>query len=347
MRYFFASAIIVSLAACATPASTVSTAPSSQTSVAPDAASAANTGARRGVPAAGTGDERYVPHRVYDTRRSRFADLETMLADLARADVIFLGEQHDDPRTHRLQLAALEGLDRRREGPVVVSLEMFERDVQPALDAYLTGTITREAFLGTSRPWPNNATDYQPLVDYARTNGWPVLAANIPRRLASVVSRRGLVAIDSLPAADRALVAAQLSCPRDEYWRRFEETMGDMSGHGMQMTPDQAQAMVQRFYEAQCAKDETMAESIARAFERHRAPVIHANGAFHSDYRLGTASRVRRRLPGARIAVVSFVPVADLDRADGRSRRRLADWVVFTLETPKPAAARPDSTARP
>jgi uncharacterized iron-regulated protein len=285
--------------------------------------------------------ERYVPHRAYDARRNRFVDFETMVADLAKADIVFLGEQHDDPRTHRLQLAVIEGLDRRRDGAVVVSLEMFERDVQPAMDEYLAGTRTREAFLAASRPWPNNAADYQPLVDYARGNGWPVLAANIPRRLASVVSRRGLAAIDSLPAGDRALVAAELSCPRDDYWRRFEATMGDMSGHGMQMTPEEAKAMVWRFYESQCAKDETMAESIARAFEAHGAPVVHMNGAFHSNYRLGTVSRVKRRLPGARIAVVSFVPVADLDRVNGKSRRKLGDWVVFTLETPKPPTTDP------
>ena len=39
----------------------------------------------------------YVPHRVYDTKKKRFTDFEAMTADLARANVIFFGEQHDDP----------------------------------------------------------------------------------------------------------------------------------------------------------------------------------------------------------------------------------------------------------
>ncbi len=51
-----------------------------------------------------------------------------MLADVVSADVIFVGEQHDDVNTHRLELAVLEGLARRRDN-VIVSLEMFERDV--------------------------------------------------------------------------------------------------------------------------------------------------------------------------------------------------------------------------
>jgi uncharacterized iron-regulated protein len=78
----------------------------------------------------------YVPERVFDTRTRTFTDFEAMLAELARADVVLVGEQHDDPNTHRLESALLQGLVRRNV-PVTVSLEMFERDVQTVLDAYL------------------------------------------------------------------------------------------------------------------------------------------------------------------------------------------------------------------
>lgn len=280
----------------------------------------------------------YAAHRVYDSRRKRLTDFEGMVAELAKADIVFLGEQHDDPRTHQLQAAVLEGLARRREAPVVLALEMFERDVQKGLDAYLAGSSSESDFLAGARPWPNYRSDYRPLVEFARARQWPVVAGNVPRRLASLVSRGGLAALDTIPAEQRRLVAADIACPRDEYWRRFKQTMGDMSGHGMQLSAEQLEATVWRIYEAQCIKDETMAEAIAAAFIAHDAPVIHANGAFHSDYGLGTASRVERRLPKARIVVVSFVPVSDLDTVDGKARRKLGDYVVFTLATPKPAA---------
>ena len=283
----------------------------------------------------------YAAHRVYDTKKKRLVDFEAMAADLAKADLVFLGEQHDDPRTHQLQAALLEAIARRHSGPIALALEMFERDVQPAVDAYLAGSMTEADFLLASRPWPNYATDYRPMIEFARANRWPVVAGNVPRRLASAVARRGLGALDSLSATDRALVAQTLSCPRDEYWTRFKATMGDMSGHGMQLSPDQVDQMVWRTYEAQCVKDETMGEAVAGAHTKLGALVIHPNGAFHSDYRLGAAARARSRAPGARMRVVSFVPVADLDRVDGKSRRKLGDFVVFTLETPKPAAGQP------
>lgn len=287
--------------------------------------------------------ERYVPHRVYDTELNRFVDFETMVATLIKSDVIFLGEQHDDPGTHRLQAAVLEGAARRHEGPIILALEMFERDVQPQVDAYLAGTTDEAAFLAASRPWPNYPTDYRPMVEFARTSGWPVIAGNVPRRLAQIVARRGLGALDSIPAADSAFIAAAHSCPRDEYWRRFQGVMGDMSGHGMQLSPEQVEAMVWRTYEAQCVKDEAMGEAIVRSLVGLNTIVIHANGSFHSDYRLGTVDRVKWRAPKARLAVVSFVPVTDLDTADGRSRRALGDYVVFTLAPTKttPAATTP------
>jgi len=284
----------------------------------------------------------YVAHRVYDSKRKRVIDFEAMSAALAKADIVFLGEQHDDPRTHQLEAAVLEGIARRRQGPVVLALEMFERDVQQPLDAYLARNIAESDFLSGSRPWPNYSADYRPLVEFARARGWPVIAGNVPRRYASMVARGGLASLDTLPPRARALIASDLSCPRDAYWERFQETMGDMSGHGMQLTPEQRSATVWRTYEAQCIKDETMAESIVAAFRAHGPPVVHANGAFHSDYGLGTAARVKRRLRDAKVVVVSFVPVADLDSIDGKANRKLGDYVVFTLETPKP-----DAPARP
>ena len=75
----------------------------------------------------------YTPHRVYRSGKKKFADFESMLADVAKADVVFLGEEHDDPGTHRLERAALEGIGRRR-GQVVLAMEMFERDAQPKVD---------------------------------------------------------------------------------------------------------------------------------------------------------------------------------------------------------------------
>ncbi|MBS1791350.1 MAG: ChaN family lipoprotein [Acidobacteria bacterium] len=290
----------------------------------------------------------YLPQRVYDSGEKRFSDFEAMLAELARADVVFVGEQHDDPATHRLERAILEGMLRRKIA-VTVSLEMFERDVQQSLNDYLAGKMNEESFLKGSRPWPRYATDYRPLVEIARAHNWPVIASNIPRRLASLISRQGLDSINSMPEADRKFVAAQYQCPFDDYFKRFNEAMSEhpagdpKAGEKKEEKKDEKKvaeerAMVEKFYYSQCMKDETMAEAIVAASATSpnsaaKNVTVHYNGAFHSDYKLGTAARVIRRMPKAKIKVVSIVPVDNLDSINANEYRKRGDYVIFCLKT--------------
>ncbi len=276
----------------------------------------------------------YVPERVYDTRRQEFSDFEAMLADVVRADVVFLGEQHDDPNTHRLEAAVVEGL-RRRGADVTLSLEMFERDVQPVLDDYLAGKVSEDAFLKGARPWPRYATDYRTLVEIARAEKWPVIAANVPRRLASETAKTGRSGINGLGPDDRALVARELECPLDAYFERFSESMGGHPASGSDaVSADERKATNERYYFSQCVKDETMAESIAGALERTAGrPIVHVNGAFHSDFGQGTVERIRRRATGRRIAVVSILPIKDIDAAAPSAEDlRRADYLVYTIK---------------
>lgn len=276
----------------------------------------------------------YVPHRVFDTKEKRFSDFEAMVSDLARADVVFVGEQHDDPGTHRLELAILEGIARRRSN-VIVALEMFERDVQQQVDDYLAGKITEQDFLKASRPWPRYATDYKPLLEFAKAKGWRVIAGNVPRRYAAQVNKGGLGAADKLPENERVYLAKQFSCPSDDYFKRFKEVMGGHPGDNSG-APKMDEAAIERMYQAQCVKDETMAESIANAAQANpQALVIHYNGSFHSDYRLGTASRVKQRMPKANIKIVSAMPVENMDSISAEKDKKRGDYLLFTLKPSK------------
>ncbi len=280
----------------------------------------------------------YVPHRVYDTKAKKFVDFEVMTARLAALDVVFVGEEHDDPATHRMELALLEGIARRRDSAVVLSLEMFERDAQPLLDHYLDGVIAESLFQSKSRPWPRYGTDYRPLVELARAKRWPVIAANAPRRLASLVNRGGLGALDTLDESTRRLGAAQTRCPADDdYAESFRIIMKGMPTHGDTAAgPEAAARAIDRMYQAQCFKDETMGESIAKAWAPGRL-IVHYTGSFHSDFKRGTVERARDRLGGMRSAVISMIPAASLDTLPAKPERKRADYLVYVLKpTPTP-----------
>lgn len=247
---------------------------------------------------------------------------EAAVAELAAFDVVFLGELHDDAATHRLEAMLLEAMVRASDKPLALSLEMFERDVQGVLDDYLQGRIPEAEFLAKSRPWPNYARDYRPLVEFAKTHGLPVIAANVPRRLASRVAKEGLQALDALPPAERLLAARTVDVPEGRLLERFRASMAAHPG----LTEDALMGM----FQAQCLKDATMAESIARALEAGSRRVLHVNGAFHSDEGLGVPAQLLARWPRVRLRVTTALPVDDEAGVAAAKASRAAE-IVFVL----------------
>ena len=270
------------------------------------------------------------PHHVVDTARGAVATFDAMADEVAKADVVVVGEQHDSANTHRLERALLERLARLSRR-VILSLEMFERDVQEPLEHFAMGHIMEEDFLDDGRPWPRYRTDYKPLVDFAIGKEWPIVAANVPRAIASEVAKAGLDVLQSKADAQKKLFAKDLECPTDDaYFKRFIKEMGEHSTGSTGTT--------ERYYFAQCLKDETMAESVAQAYTASAARgapalVVHFTGAFHADFGQGTVERIRRRLPGKRVAIVSMLPVETLPvpLPDAAERRR-ADFLVYTIK---------------
>ena len=237
-------------------------------------------------------------------------DLDAVVAAMADADAVFLGEQHDDPTAHALQRRLLEEAHRRYGStrPIALSLEMFERDAQLVLDEYLAGLIRERDFLAASRPWSNYAPDYRPLVEYARAHGLPVIAANVPARYVSRVGREGPAALDALPEAAQALLPPRpIASPSDALATRFEEAMGGMMAAHGDNAPSLAYLLA-----AQNLRDATMAASIVEHLARPPAGapplVVHVNGAFHSEDGLGVPEHLARYAPAARVVVVTFTP---------------------------------------
>ena len=275
--------------------------------------------------------------RVVETstgRTRRWRDLAIAAID---SDVVFVGEQHDDPETHRVELRLFDEVARRWRRRAVLAMEMFERDQQAELDRYLAGKSTAAELAARVKLWGNYETDYRPMVDLAKARGIPVVGSNAPQRHVRRVGREGLGALGQLPPAERGEVASVVQAPAgDAYWDRFKATMSGMEGsHGME-----GEAMLRRVYEAQCLRDDTMAESIDRALAGGRR-VFHVNGSFHSDGGLGTAARLRWRRPlGVRVLIVKVVPVqGDPAAADAKANAKEADWLVHVPDLRKPKGA--------
>ncbi|MBN2380232.1 ChaN family lipoprotein [candidate division WOR-3 bacterium] len=259
---------------------------------------------------------------IFDARGEELSFKEFVEA-LSTYDVIFIGEQHGVAPIHQTELAIFNDLIRSETKPVL-ALEMFEQDIQELLDSYLAGEISEDSFLALSRPWPNYQTDYRPLIEMAKANSIPVVAANIPRRAAAAVARADTVTTQAL-GIDSIYMPDILYLDSREYYERFEATMLTMS-HGSPM----GEMNIDALYKAQVLKDAAMAQALHPYLERK---VIFVCGSFHSDYHLGIPYQLGKNHPDLRIAVVTFIS-ADEELKE-EAQPSIADfiWIYSTDET--------------
>jgi len=252
----------------------------------------------------------------------------TQIIDAAgKADVVFLGEQHDDSTAHALQLEifrqAVEKYSKERR--VALSVEMFERDVQVILNEYMAGLITEPQFFAGSRPWGNYKTDYRPLVELAKEKKLDVVAANAPRRYVNMVSRLGRDSLNGLSKEAKSWLAPlPYANPSDAYTKKFNILMG------ANRDPAATTAHSPIVF-SQALWDATMAWSIAENLKKNKGGlVVHLNGSFHTENRLGTVEQLLGYRPKTKVIVVTMRYETDFKTFDKMKHTGLGDFVILT-----------------
>ncbi|MDY0269283.1 ChaN family lipoprotein [Trichloromonas sp.] len=240
-----------------------------------------------------------------------------MLVDEARlhaiagdARIVYVGETHDNPASHRQQVALLRALAERHPGKVALGMEMFVPSQQPILDRWSAGELSEKAFLKESRwyeTWRMDFDYYRELLELARNLRIPVLGLNVEKNLVAAVRDK--------PTAELA-EDVQRQVPEMDLEDPYQKAMtkailGDHGQHGA--------IPADGFHRVQTLWDETMAESIVRYLSdpdhgEHRLMVI--AGGNHVRYGFGIPRRVFRRLPTSYVLVGSTEIVVPEDKKD-------------------------------
>ena len=253
------------------------------------------------------------------------SSIEAIVKALGETDVVFLGEMHDDAVGHAVQFEifkrAVDEYSAKRR--INLSLEMFERDTQVVINEYLSGLIPENHFLLSSRPWPNYKTDYRPLVELAKEKKLDVVAANAPRRYVNMVSRGGRDTLDGLSKEAKAWLAPlPYSEASEAYSNKFRSLMGSSA---------EARMGIDKILSSQSLWDATMAHSVAQSLKKNKGSlVVHLNGGFHTENRLGTVEHLLKYRPKARIAVVTIRYEDDFRTFNSAKHRDLGDFVILT-----------------
>ena len=290
-----------------------------------------------------------VASKTYDLRTGREATVDQLARALYDKDVVFLGEAHNHPEAQRLQLEAIQKIHQLRPR-MVISVEVVERDQQEDLDRYLRREMSEAEFVKALKAGGQSVgffKTYKPILEYASAYQIPVIAANVPRGLAARVAMEGLSAV-----ANEQFMPRETSSQKGAYFDLFRDAMKKNS-HGGEKKAEE----LDRYFAAQCVKDDAMAESIVDYLKaerrRNRDPlVVHLCGAFHCAHGHGTVTRVRRRLPGVQIGIVTTKEQKRIRKPE--TEVGLADflWVVREQKGKKPKYPSPQgktskSTSKP
>jgi len=183
-------------------------------------------------------------YQIFD-KNGKKTSYEKLLKAGEKADVVLFGEYHDNSVVHWLQLEFTKDLAQKKD--LVLGAEMLEADNQTQVNQYLKGEINQKQLDSSARLWKNYKTDYKPLVDFAKEKKINFIATNVPRRYASLVFKKDLVALDSLSALEKSWIAP-LPIAFDINLPGYKSMMGMQGGHAGEKMP-----------KAQAIKDATMA----------------------------------------------------------------------------------------
>ncbi len=255
-------------------------------------------------------------YKIFDSQGNQVSFAQ-MIKTLNGADVVFFGEEHNNPISHWLELEVTKALYRKHEQKLVMGAEMFEADVQLIVNEYLQGFIREKDVRLEARVWPNYPTDYRPLLEFAKKHDLQFIATNIPRRYANLVYRRGLKALDSLSAAAKKYIAP-LPIAFDSTLECYSFMIHNAIHMGMPGSTKLA--------EAQAIKDATMAYFISKNY-RPGWLFLHFNGSYHSDNHQGIVWYLRRYKPSLKVLTITTVDQKNLKSLKQEYKGR-ADFII-------------------
>ncbi|MGB8929688.1 MAG: ChaN family lipoprotein, partial [Anaeromyxobacteraceae bacterium] len=262
------------------------------------------------------------------TRDERWVDAAELRAAVAKAELVVLGETHDNEDHHRLQAAFLVAALAGGRRPAL-AFEMFDTSqAEPLAAALAAPGVTPEAIAEATgwkkSGWPDFAL-YRPIFEAGLAASLEIVAANLPRPAAREAVRKG---VEALPAEVRAWLQ-RAGDPTPEELRTYAEEMKE--SHCGEVPADLLPGLVL----AQRARDVQMALRLGAAGGAGRGAVL-ITGDGHARTDRGVPAWLHRIAPGASQISIALV------EADGDLRwpRQFAetygagpfpfDFVVFT-----------------
>ena len=283
-------------------------------------------------------------YQIFD-KEGKKSSYISILEKAQEYDIVLFGEAHNNPIIHWLQVELTkdlyEKLNQSRsekqskksiKNNLILGAEMFEADNQTILDEYLKDIITEKNFEAEARLWNNYKTDYKPLVEFAKENSLIFVATNIPRRYASLVSKKGLISLDSL-TEDTKRFMMPLPLEVNLELPAYSNMLKMMGVHSI--NSENVSELATNFAYAQAVKDATMAYRINKYYKKStqdksknkNSVFLHFNGSYHSDNYESIVYYLKKYNPDLKIMTITSVDQKELSILE---KAGVADFAIIT-----------------
>jgi len=254
--------------------------------------------------------------QIFSTK-GKVVAYKDVLKAISKADIVFFGELHNNAISHWMEYELAKDLIAKKGDKVVLGAEMYEADGQLLINEYLSDLVKYKYFKGQARLWPNDPTDYKPLLVLAHDNKIPFIATNVPRRYASAVNKGGFEILEKF-SDEAKRYFAPTPITYDENVACYKSMQEMMGKHGANIA------------KAQGLKDATMAYFIMKNWKKGKT-FLHFNGSYHSDNHEGIVWHLKQSNPKLKIVTITTVEQADIYNIDEDVQKQ-ADFILVVDE---------------
>ncbi len=243
--------------------------------------------------------------------------MQQLTAKAEVADLVLIGEVHDKPAVHDLQLSIIRSLQDKKQ-PMAIGLEVMQSNSQQQLDDWVSGKMTEEQFQPVfAQNWSYDWRLYRDIFIFARDNKIPLIALNVPKEIVVKVSRQGYKAlskeeIKNLPPGTNA----DLNNTHTEFLKRAFQPLFKSVSNGK---------VFEYFCEAQTLRNSGMAMTLAQYVRQHpKTKMVVLAGIWHA-IKNAVPEQLDRK--GNRMSSVVIMPEIQ-EFSGGKATADLIDYLV-------------------
>jgi uncharacterized iron-regulated protein len=272
---------------------------------------------------------------VFDAQNQATVGPSDLASAAALADVVLIGETHDNPDHHKLQAWLIRELARRGKRPAVV-MEMIGADQADTLASYEASSDATAAGIGPHVGWETSGwpdwSIYKPIAEAAFDYGLTIYPGNPSRGTTQQVTDNGLRALSD---AERIRLGVAAPLPSS----LTTALANEIKASHCNLIAD---TEVGNWTQVQRLRDAVMADSIIKAADKSGGSAVLIAGSGHVRKDRAAPYYLRARSSATKVLSILLSEVeSGVDNpSDAVPRdpegRPAVDYVWFTARTDRP-----------